>query len=401
MNKSPQLQIAKYIWMTKLRYLWLFIQIFLILMAEIYGYLSFDNLTIFLGLNLVLILINFYIRKGLIQGQSDSLWMKHQLDGDILLFVLFLSFSGGTQNPFYPFFFILIFLQGLFSSQNNAWFKVIVVLTTTFMLQVLPYRHIGMEGILSAQTIPYLAIYFSLPLITFFISRSLGLKLDEANNLLDQIQRKEDNLSRLEALGAMTAGLSHEFASPLNAAKLRVERLKKKWPQDDDVQECSEALNDCTETLHLIGKVHRDLDSAIFEKIDDKRISSIIEQWHNNHKEVEIKLHLEEIEIKAPLLSFTQTLINLLNNSLEAQTTGTLIEIHYFQGEQNKVLSISDNGPGFMPPILSRLGQPFNTSKQTGTGLGLYSSELFMSSVGGELKIHNSQNGACVELYFL
>lgn len=401
MNSRPQLQITKYIWMTKLRYFWLFIQIFLILIAEIYGYLSFDSLTIVLGFNIALILINFYIRKNLISGLTDSFWSRYQLDGDILLFVLFLSFSGGTQNPFYPFFFILIFLQGLFSSQNKPWSKVMVVLLTTFILQVLPYRQMGLEGLLTGQTIPYLIIYFSLPLITFFISRSLGLKLDEANHLLDQVQRKEDNFSRLQALGAMTAGLSHEFASPLNAAKLRVERLKKKWPLDEDVLECSEALSDCTETIHLIGKVHRDLDSAIFERIDHKRISSIIEQWHNNHSEVEINLNLEEIEIKAPLISFTQTLINLLNNALEACSSEGLIEVHFFQGEQNKILSISDNGPGFMPSILSRLGQPFNTSKQMGTGLGLYSSELFMSSVGGELKINNNTQGASVELYFL
>lgn len=401
MNSRPQLQITKYIWMTKLRYFWLFIQIFLILLAEIYGYLSFDNLTIVLGFNIALILINFYIRKGLTTGLADSFWTRYQLDGDIILFVLFLSFSGGTQNPFYPFFFILIFLQGLFSSQNNPWFKVLVVLLTTFILQVLPYRHMGLEGVLTGQTIPYLIIYFSLPLITFFISRSLGLKLDEANNLLDQIQRKEDNFSRLQALGAMSAGLSHEFASPLNAAKLRVERMKKKWPLDEDVQECSEALSDCTETIHLIGKVHRDLDSAIFERIDNKRISSIVEQWHNTHQEVEINLNLEEIEIKAPLISFTQTLINLLNNAFEARPVGGLISIHFYQGEQNKILSLRDNGPGFMPTILSRLGQPFNTSKQMGTGLGLYSSELFMSSVGGELKIDNNAQGTCVELYFL
>lgn len=393
--------MTKYIWMTKLRYFWLFIQIFLILIAEIYGYLSFDNLTIVLGLNIILILINFYIRRNLIRGLTDSFGTKYQLDGDILLFVLFLSFSGGTQNPFYPFFFILIFLQGLFSSQNNPWSKILVVLITTFILQVLPYRQLGLEGVLTGQTIPYLIIYFSLPLITFFISRSLGLKLDQANSLLDQIQRKEDNISRLQALGAMSAGLSHEFASPLNAAKLRVERLKKKWPLDEDVQECSEALSDCTETIHLIGKVHRDLDSAIFEKIDNNRISSIIEQWHNNHQEVEIDLNLEEIEIKAPLISFTQTLINLLNNALEARPVGGIIEVHFFQGEQNKILSITDNGPGFMPSILSRLGQPFNTSKSTGTGLGLYSSELFMSSVGGELKVYNNAQGASVELYFL
>lgn len=401
MNTRPQLQITKYIWMTKLRYFWLVIQILLILIAEIYGYLSLDNLTIVLGFNIALILINFYIRRSLIAGLADSFWTRYQLDGDILLFVLFLSFSGGTQNPFYPFFFILIFLQGLFSSQNNVWLKVLVVLVTTFILQVLPYRQIGLEGVLTGQTIPYLIIYFSLPLITFFISRSLGLKLDEANNLLDQVQRKEDNISRLQALGAMTAGLSHEFASPLNAAKLRVERLKKKWPLDEDVQECAEALNDCTQTIHLIGKVHRDLDSAIFERIDNKRISSIVEQWHNNHQEVEINLNLEEIEVKAPLISFTQTLINLLDNALEACPIGGQIDIHFFQGEQNKILSISDNGPGFMPSILSRLGQPFNTSKQMGTGLGLYSSELFMSSVGGELKINSNAQGACVELCFL
>lgn len=401
LEKSGQIQLAKHIWITQLRYLWLFIQMILILVAFSYGYLELQDLGIVLSLNAALVLLNFSIHRRLLNQQSNLHWLKYQIDGDIILFVLFLNSAGGTQNPFYPFFFILIFLQGLFSSQGSILIQALVVLTATFVLQVLPYGKLDINEILSHQTIPYLAIHFLLPLITFFISRSLGMKLDEATSLLDKIQKKEDKLSRLEALGAMTAGLSHEFASPLNAAKLRIERIKKRWPEDEDVRECVLALNDCTDALHHIGKVHRDLDSANYEIIDLKKIKSIIEEWHRGHPEAQLTVNLEDEELRAPFLSFTQTLINLLNNAFEASPASPSLEVTLQRHNESIVLSIKDNGPGFSSGILSRLGQPFNTSKTNGTGLGLYSSELFMSSLGGEMRILNADNGAKVELHFL
>ncbi|RYZ81246.1 MAG: ATP-binding protein [Proteobacteria bacterium] len=50
---------------------------------------------------------------------------------------------------------------------------------------------------------------------------------------------------------------------------------------------------------------------------------------------------------------------------------------------------MTDHGPGFLPGILQQIGEPFVTSREQGTGLGLYVSQLFTQSLGGTLTVRN------------
>src|SRR5690606_29957729 len=172
------------IWAIKLRYFWLGIQTLLILLALSYGYL--DKITfyfIFLT-NFIFIFINIKLHRLALSGSTPKKIFNYQIEGDLIVFVIFLLLSGGTQNPFYPFYYIIVFLMGLYSVPTDLWPKALIVLLASFALQVLPYLSTG-GGIINSQTFPYLLIQFSIPLITFWIARSLGIKLQNAYKALE------------------------------------------------------------------------------------------------------------------------------------------------------------------------------------------------------------------------
>lgn len=371
----------------------------LMLLAAYYGYLGPRIFNILLPLNIVFILINMRLHFNAVKGYKTLKFLNYQIEADLVIFVIFLLLSGGTQNPFYPFFYILVFIIGLYSVNHHSWPKALLVLGASLSLQVFPYLFVG-KAFITTQTLPYLFIHFAIPLITYFVARSQALKLHEANLTLERIQRKEDKISRLKALGAMSAGLSHEFASPLHAAQLRVERMKRKWPDDEDVKECLLALSDCSHTLHSMSKVHRDLSSTRLEVINEKVVDELITVWLKEHPEVIINKNLTPIEINSPHLSFVQTLFNILDNAYEAQENNPVISVESFKRNGETIIVIKDQGPGIAQHVLMRMGEPFNTHRSGGIGLGLYSCELFMNSLGGEMSIQNVNDGTVVELVF-
>ncbi|OPX90177.1 MAG: Sporulation kinase A [Pelotomaculum sp. PtaB.Bin104] len=66
-----------------------------------------------------------------------------------------------------------------------------------------------------------------------------------------------------------------------------------------------------------------------------------------------------------------QLLLNLVRNAIEAMSPGGLLKIKIFQAGSEVVLAVQDQGQGITPEVLEKIGTPFSTTKDTGTGIGL------------------------------
>ncbi len=64
-------------------------------------------------------------------------------------------------------------------------------------------------------------------------------------------------------------------------------------------------------------------------------------------------------------------------------------------------LSVLDNGPGIPPAILKSLFTPFNTSKETGLGLGLVISKDIVADYGGRIEVASGDSGTCFTVHLL
>jgi signal transduction histidine kinase len=94
---------------------------------------------------------------------------------------------------------------------------------------------------------------------------------------------------------------------------------------------------------------------------------------------------------------FTTVLVNLFLNALDAIGGAGRLEVHLTPADQGAVrLRVCDSGPGIPEDIQERLFQPFATSKEHGTGLGLFISGRILDEHGGAISASNRpEGGAC------
>jgi signal transduction histidine kinase len=93
--------------------------------------------------------------------------------------------------------------------------------------------------------------------------------------------------------------------------------------------------------------------------------------------------------------------LNVLNNAKEAIVTRGIsgkVLIHDERGADTVTITIHDNGGGIPEEILPKVFDPYFTTKNKGTGIGLYMSKMIMDNMGGNITIKNSEGGAEVLL---
>ncbi len=356
---------------------------------------------------LVLALIyNSYLYNKVIKDKDYQVKARNltfQCSMDLLLFTFLLFLTGGSQNPFYALFYVMAVFGGILTAASGGLFYFSFLITCLLIIQIYPVLSVPFAAqiLFNPQTVPYLLSQLTIPAIVFFMARSFGkFLLVSQKNLLGMTVHSE-RLDRLRAVGALSAGFSHEFASPLHAAKIRLKRLGRSLPQEnEDLKECELALADCETVLKRMNSSQLQIEQSDFENIDlTEHVKQIAENWKRDFPGIEIQFQIEEAIIRAPRINLTQSLLNIFDNSSEAMSHKGKIDIAIRKISEQVELSVTDHGPGFNQEILRRFGEPFNTDKNTGTGLGLYSSNLFMHSVGGKIDIRNNPDGGSSILF--
>ena len=85
-----------------------------------------------------------------------------------------------------------------------------------------------------------------------------------------------------------------------------------------------------------------------------------------------IQMELDEVsEIPLDKKEIHQLILNLVLNGSQAMSPGGTMKIRTFMDEEEIVLAVQDDGPGIAPEVLGKIGTPFFTTKENGTGLGL------------------------------
>lgn len=232
----------------------------------------------------------------------------------------------------------------------------------------------------------------------------------EIELVVGRLQQRERGILRSEqlaAVGQLAAGMAHEIRNPLTAIKMLVQTHREE----------AEARDLPTEDLDVIVKeIHRIehriqvfLDFARSPKLERRPLdlASVVEQTltliegrvHKQNVGLEFARPEGPVMVEVDGEQIQQLLVNLALNALDAMPRGTLtIDL---QPPVNgwAELRVWDTGPGITPQVLSRLFEPFVSSKETGVGLGLAISRRIAENHGGSLQGGNrSQGGACFVL---
>jgi len=192
-----------------------------------------------------------------------------------------------------------------------------------------------------------------------------------------QMEKEMARLDRLNLIGEMAASFGHEIRNPMSTVRGFLQMLSGKI-------ECSafkDYFNLMIEELDRANSIISDYLSLAKDKpieLKTHNLNSIIESLfpliladalHHNKT---IDLQLSEIpDLLIDKKEIHQLIINLVRNGLEAMTEGSVLTLATYQAGEETVLEVQDQGEGIDPSIFSRLGMPFVTTKENGTGLGL------------------------------
>lgn len=222
------------------------------------------------------------------------------------------------------------------------------------------------------------------------------------------LQARVSHMQRLSALGKMVASLAHQIRTPLSAAMLYAANLANPTLRQESRGQFAEKLG--CRLRDLENQVN---DMLLFAKSGEQQVVSEVslqslmlevqagaEAMLMRHN-AKLRLQLPEPDVlllgnKSALASALQ---NLIHNSLQVKPEGALIDIAAVrdpQDPQQVALSVTDNGPGIDDANLSRICEPFFTTRSQGTGLGLAVVKSVASAHKGGLHIANQpQGGAC------
>ena len=184
-------------------------------------------------------------------------------------------------------------------------------------------------------------------------------------------------LSGLDLIGQMAAGISHEIRNPMTTVRGFLQLLNEEVEFDKYkiylnlmIEELDRANSIITEFLSMgntrVSEVKLlNLNSIIHDIVPLIKIDAF-----NQNKFIQLDMK----EIPDLLLNrneIRQLLINLYRNGLEAMTHGKSLTIRTYMEVDRVVLAIEDQGKGIKPEVLEKIGTPFFSTKETGTGLGL------------------------------
>ena len=215
-------------------------------------------------------------------------------------------------------------------------------------------------------------------------------------NLESELRRNE----RHTALGKMAAGVAHELRNPLSSIKGLALLLKSKTDQPSGGAEAADIL---------ISEVER-LDRSISELLDYSRpehlsvdaielaepIKKAIRLIHSdaNAENIRIIEKYDESErlIQGDRDKLTQLFLNLFLNSIQAMTGGGYLTVATHRDDDKMVVSVEDSGTGIDEAIKEKIFDPYFTTKNEGTGLGLSLCRKIVEDHHGSITI-DSVNG--------
>lgn len=231
----------------------------------------------------------------------------------------------------------------------------------------------------------------------------LMLMNEELKNEIKQRKLAEDALKkaeRLATIGKMSAMLAHEIRNPLNSIKIN----------SDILLDTLNLTENKKRRLQIVQKEVNRLDNLVKEVLlYSRQVSLVLTEFnlfnlldnliaqlkpHFLEKKIKIINNLEKIIVKADSEKFKQVFINLILNAVDAVTEFGIIE--FYSQCNNGCINIfaKDNGCGIPEP--EKVFEPFYTTKNLGTGLGLPISQNIVEQHSGSMKVLKSVDGETV-----
>jgi signal transduction histidine kinase len=209
---------------------------------------------------------------------------------------------------------------------------------------------------------------------------------------------------RLNALTLLAAGVAHEIGNPLNSLHIHLQLMER------SVQKLrGEAKAELQQSIDIARSEVNRLDSIVTQflrairpsrpQLCPESLNTIIEEAVRfftpeiQDRDITVK---QELRSDLPLLQLDrdqmkQAFYNVIKNSLEAMKRHGTLHVRTDMDDTHVIVSFVDTGSGMSAGNLSRVFQPYFTTKSSGTGLGLLIVRRIVREHGGELSIESNE----------
>jgi two-component system, sensor histidine kinase RegB len=337
---------------------------------------------------------------------------------DIAELAVLLFLTGGLQNPF-----AFMFLGPVLLSATAlpprftlmlGGFAVACATILVFVHYPLPWDS---DDPLQLPPVYMMGVWLCILLAIGFIGVYAWQITEESRQLSDALAAAELVLAReqhLSQLDGLAAAAAHELGTPLSTIAVIARELERaiapNAPHGDDVRLLREQATRCRDILAKLTEL-----SAGGEPFDRMPLTALIEEVVAPHRNFGVTIAVtapgdratEPVGARNPAILYG--LGNLLENAVDFASDRVAVDAHW--STDSVAVTISDDGPGFAPEILARIGEPYVTSRRhhqndpgeesAGLGLGFFIAKTLLERSGATLSFENRpvpERGAVVRL---
>jgi signal transduction histidine kinase len=269
------------------------------------------------------------------------------------------------------------------------------------------YRRIFKFQMLVISTISIVMGILLLTLI-YVVKRGEGIiekRAIERIRLKDQLAKAK----HLSSLGEMVAGISHEIRNPLGIISSSAELLKKKMEPESSLNAIADIIvaesrrlnNIITDFLNYARPKNPHRIPCEMDKVLSKNINFLESQIKEKGYTVRTYFEKDIPTIAADGDLLYQAFLNLLINAMQAMPNGGIIDVTLKNGDGVLWVVIEDCGEGVPSLALEKIWDPFFTTKEKGTGLGLGIVKNIIEAHDGAIQIGNRRpKGTRVSIKF-
>lgn len=215
----------------------------------------------------------------------------------------------------------------------------------------------------------------------------------------ERLDHEVTKLERLNIIGQLAAGLGHEVRNPMTTIRGFLQMLQNKPDLltykdyfDLMIEELDRTNSIITNFLSLAKHKPTELKRQCLNKLLDNLFPLLLADAYSQGKKCIFEPGtISELDIDSN--EITQLVLNLARNGLEAMSPNGCLTIDTFTDGESIVLSVSDEGAGIAAEHISKLGTPFFTTKEGGTGLGLPMCYRIADRHNAVIKVHSTSTG--------
>ncbi|MFW2606206.1 HAMP domain-containing sensor histidine kinase [Aliarcobacter butzleri] len=261
--------------------------------------------------------------------------------------------------------------------------------------------------------------YFDLVLVVFALEAmlftiSIAYKYNDLKKQNKEFEKMILQQSKFVKSGEMIANITHQFRQPLNNISYILINLKKRFESEKlDKIFFDKKVNQANEQVSFLSKTIDDFKEFYLQEKekDDFLVKDSIQNaltiLNPDLQKDNINLNLkfetfEDIKIFGVKNELSQVILSLVSNSIDALKNrhNPKISINVVSSSAEVIIEILDNAGGIKAKNLKKIFEPYFSTKEEGTGIGLYLSKIIIEeSFGGKLQVQNVKDGAKFSIF--